>query len=378
MVPTLLVPLDGSPSAESALPCASLLASRIGGEIVLLRAALAHTLPGVSPEAAQTQAVSEAELYLSALETRLQAAGHRVRSVVAYGPAAEVIVDNADLQRADMLVMVAHGQSGSRRWDQGSVADKVLRGVGLPVLLIRGTDDCPPKKLLSGVLLPLDGSAVAEGILPRALALSRHLGTRLVLLAVLPPVLPAVDEPSPSAQSLKAFVAQAGEYLARVQIWLEEQGASVSREIRRGAPADEILDRAQCEDIGLIALSTHGRSGVGRWVYGSVADRVLHGAECPVLLVRAPGAQPQPAQGAPVAARHCHNCDREVSLETLATTDRCPLCGFQLRSCANCANYDGVICAIGNPQEREIYVGTACADFTFRETIVPGSSALRL
>jgi nucleotide-binding universal stress UspA family protein/predicted RNA-binding Zn-ribbon protein involved in translation (DUF1610 family) len=200
-------------------------------------------------------------------------------------------------------------------------------------------------------------------------ALARGLGSGAILFVVVPPLPPGQIDQRP-----RTGEQEAGEYLHRVQLWLAARGQAARVEVRVGQPAEEILDRSGAADVGWVAISSHGRSGVGRWVYGSVADRVLHQAERPVLLVRPPEARH--LAGEPVRARRCHNCGREVYRQTFGITDLCPLCGFNLRACANCVNYDGIVCSMANPWSRGIYAGTPCADFEFRETVLAGPASL--
>ena len=133
----ILVPLDGSALAESALAKATDMA---GAEstLMLLRAAEAHTLPGVDPTEAQVEVVREAEEYLAAVAARLKEQGvDRVETSVWYGPAASAIVEAARLRKADLIVMSTHGRSGLGRLILGSVAESVLRGSSAPILLLR-------------------------------------------------------------------------------------------------------------------------------------------------------------------------------------------------------------------------------------------------
>ncbi len=138
---TILAPIDGSVLAESALPKAVELAQMSGARLFLLRAAEAHTLPGVDPTEAQVKVVSEAEAYLANLETRLRTTGfERVQTSVWYGPAAYSIVEAARLYHADLIVMTTHGRSGVGRLILGSVAESVLRGTRTPILLLRAPE----------------------------------------------------------------------------------------------------------------------------------------------------------------------------------------------------------------------------------------------
>jgi nucleotide-binding universal stress UspA family protein len=133
----ILIPLDGSALAESAISTASEVAGN-ESTLMLLRAAEAHTLPGVDPTEAQVEVVREAEEYLAALAARLKEQGvARVETSVWYGPAASAIVEAARLRKADLIVMSTHGRSGLGRLILGSVAESVLRGSLTPILLLR-------------------------------------------------------------------------------------------------------------------------------------------------------------------------------------------------------------------------------------------------
>ncbi len=143
----ILVPLDGSALAESAIATAAEMAQR-GATLMLVRAAEAHTLPGVDPTDAQVEVVREAEEYLAGVAARLKTQGAgNVETSVWYGPAPSAIVDAARLRGADMIVMTTHGRSGLGRLILGSVAESVLRGTTTPILLLRaaGAPVEPPK-----------------------------------------------------------------------------------------------------------------------------------------------------------------------------------------------------------------------------------------
>jgi len=133
----ILIPLDGSALAESAIAKATEVAGN-DSALMLLRAAEAHTLPGVDPTEAQVEVVREAEEYLAKIAARLKEQGvGRVETSVWYGPAASAIVEAARLRKADLIVMSTHGRSGLGRLILGSVAESVLRGTATPILLLR-------------------------------------------------------------------------------------------------------------------------------------------------------------------------------------------------------------------------------------------------
>src|SRR5574342_577033 len=140
-VDKILVPLDGSTLAEAAMWKAAEMAN--GGTVSLLRAAEAHTLPGADPVDAQVTTVREAEEYLASALKRLEQRGvSHVETHVWYGPAAAAIVEAAQVQKADLIVMSTHGRSGLGRLILGSVAESVLRGTRTPILVVRA-DSAP-------------------------------------------------------------------------------------------------------------------------------------------------------------------------------------------------------------------------------------------
>jgi nucleotide-binding universal stress UspA family protein len=289
----ILVPLDGSKLAEVVVPYAQALAARMQASITLLQVVPppheVRPSVGLNPEAT-------AHSYLGAVQAHLHPVGLTVEIVTRAGLPADVIVDYAAESGADLIAMSTHGRSGLSRWVYGSVADKVLQGAEVPVLLIRASqadmEAEPPARVVDyqRILIPLDGSALAEGALPYAEALATHFGAHLILVQV--PVLPtyayASTELAYSIEpEMNAATNEATAYLANLAARLVQRGLSVESVVEWGAVAETIIDYAQGHGVGLIVMSTHGRSGLGRWVYGSVANRVLCGADVPVLLVRA-------------------------------------------------------------------------------------------
>jgi nucleotide-binding universal stress UspA family protein len=137
MYKKILVPLDGSALAEAILPQVKEMARVHDAELVLLRVALAHGFPGVDPTEGQVEAVREAEKYLEEMEKTLKDQRIKVTTVVRYGHPAEEILDHADFAGIDLVAMSTHGRTGVSRWVLGSVAEKILRASGTPLLLVR-------------------------------------------------------------------------------------------------------------------------------------------------------------------------------------------------------------------------------------------------
>jgi nucleotide-binding universal stress UspA family protein len=142
------------------------------------------------------------------------------------------------------------------------------------------------------ILVPLDGSELAEAAVPHALELAKAFGAQVALFSVVEPIgvypQPGVVGPVVSiAVNVEEEMENIRQYLEKVADRLKAEGIRVQRVVREGDPASLICDYAQESKADVIVMSTHGRSGIQRWVYGSVADRVLRGAKIPVLLIRA-------------------------------------------------------------------------------------------
>ncbi len=294
MYRTILVPLDGSPLAECAVPYAETVARASGAQTVLLRAVVAHTVLGAGPEDEAT-VVREAETYLSEVAARLSDRSG-VWTATFYGEPAEAIIEEIRLREADLVVMATHGRSGLGRLMYGSVAEAVLGRGPVPVLLVRAWQEELPMALIAEhprLLVPLDGSAFAEEALPVAQELADALGGELLLMrAVVPPEHARTTEPGGIVasldQELAALEAEARGYLRGVSDRLVEGQATTQPQIdaRVGKPAEAIAEASREHEVALVVVATHGRTGLARWRLGSVADEVLRHGSVPLLLVR--------------------------------------------------------------------------------------------
>jgi nucleotide-binding universal stress UspA family protein len=153
-------------------------------------------------------------------------------------------------------------------------------------------------------VVALDGSPVAEAIIPFILEIAGPLDMEVVLVRVNRPIPPEVIEGSRhvTVEDPEASRVDAEEYLAPVAVELRKKGVRASTQVRRGDPAEEIVLAARDSDAGLIAMTTHGRSGLGRLLFGSVAEAVLRESRLPVFLMRVTEAQVS-ARAAQVAVR---------------------------------------------------------------------------
>jgi nucleotide-binding universal stress UspA family protein len=302
MASRILVPLDGSPLAEQALSCAVTLAQGLPAELVLVRAIwippdVLEILDEATVElnAIVDQLEAEANDYLGALVEQLRETGLNVRHGVRRGPAAEAILDYAGQANIDQIVMATHGYSGIKRWTHGSVAERVLQTARVPLLLVRVGErdlarDWQQPARCHRILVPLDGSPVAEQILPTVITVAQAMSAELILFQV--PIAHVSGWMTgewylPVQGVLETAEQDAHAYLSAVAGRLEEQGLDVLTATEIGSVANCIVEYAEANHVDLIAMCTHGRTGLARWALGSVADRVLRAGSTPIFLVRA-------------------------------------------------------------------------------------------
>jgi nucleotide-binding universal stress UspA family protein len=316
---SILVPLDGSPFAEQAVPLASLIAQRSGSK---LRLAFVHKLPAAPVDAAAAKLFTSIEAvtrkaertYLRRIQAKLREGGIRLSSAVTLtGDPGPALAQYAGEMAIDLVVMATHGRGGIRRAWLGSVADHLIRHLEVPVLLVRPTEGAAPqgRPAAGRILVPLDGSPLAEEALEVGARLARTWDTEVTVLQVVPPVLPSPDLalPVPSAydeELTEMCRAQAQDYLDDVVERLRAQGLRATGVAAVGwSTVDTILDVARPEHIAFVVLATHGRGGLRRLALGSVADKLVRGADVPVLVCRsaAGGGKPTLPSSTEVASR---------------------------------------------------------------------------
>ncbi len=306
----ILVPLDGSSFAEHALPLALALArrSRAGLHLVTVTTPItAAYLEGVFIGSAdlEAEAAAQRQGYLEAIMARLrERIDVPLSGEVMHGEVSSTLCDLAGTGEYDLVVMATHGRSPFGRFWMGSVADDMIRHATLPLLLVRPSEE-PPKLEeepdLSRVIVPLDGTKLAEQILEPAAALAGLVpGAEIVLVRAVRPVLP-IDvapeglETGTEAEHLlhemetmqKEIENEAGTYLAEIARRLEARGLRVRTHVTiEDRPEEAILNEAEDEHAGLIALETHGRGGISRLLHGSIADKLVRSAHVPILVHR--------------------------------------------------------------------------------------------
>jgi nucleotide-binding universal stress UspA family protein len=304
---TILAPLDGSALAEQALPFVRMLAPILDAKVKLLhvvleieRFHLAMDFDPGDPLAPQREQRlnswqmlrQNAEHYLDRQAAHLRAAGIETSYEVLLGPPADTIVQVAEGEQVDLIAMVTHGYSGIKRWALGSVTDKVVHAANAPVFVVRGAEPRPASaRPIKRILVPLDGSALARQALPFAADLAENTRADLILLTVAtPPILetPELLSPAPRYDNMLAglqdqLMAELGDLADE----LRQRDVRITPLAVNGFPADMIIEVAERRHVDLIVMATHGYSGLKRWALGSVADKLLHAAPTPLVLVRA-------------------------------------------------------------------------------------------
>jgi nucleotide-binding universal stress UspA family protein len=294
MFSTLVVPIDGSELAERALPYAVRFAAERGGRLVLVRAALGPPPSGLDWERQQQAVMEEASTYLAGVAEKVAT---RVPVTIAplYGHPADEILAAVGQFDADSIVMATHGRTGLAHLLYGSVAEAILARSPVPVFVIHarpGEAAAPPFNSASArILVPLDGSAFAETVLPAVLEIIGATGELVLSSVAAPPDHVERDDRGRVRayldQQEEGITREAFDYLRRVEAQLKHQRPNlrVMLDVRIGDPARDIAIAEIDRGADLVVMATHGRTGIRRAVLGSVAGAVLATGSVPVLLV---------------------------------------------------------------------------------------------
>lgn len=296
----IIVTLDGSPLAEAVLPYVRVLAAKLCLPVELISVVdlteLARSAPGYEALFLDQLAEDETRRRREYLESSAQGfANGKTNRRILKGNTESGIVEYAARNPDAMIAMATHGRSGLNRWLLGSVTEKVLRSTRNPLLLIRATATTltDEQAAIKSIMVPLDGSALAETVLPPVSALAEKLDAEVVLFRAYNIPAGFYDAGGGFAIDLDRLLAQTeadvSHYLEEKKAGLKKAGmGSVTIASRQGYDADEIINYAGNRPDRLIALCSHGRSGVRRWAVGSVAETVVRHCSSPVLVFRAP------------------------------------------------------------------------------------------
>ncbi|HEV2579992.1 MAG TPA: universal stress protein [Ktedonobacteraceae bacterium] len=309
----ILVPLDGSTRAESAMPVAARIARAYGSSITLLRVVETIADHGAYLQPVIEDEKAEAKSYLESIANSTELAGIETSIEIPVGAIAPNIIAAVLTTHANLVVMCSHGYTGIKRWALGSVAEKIARHAPVPVLILREGETfstLTPQKPVRA-LVALDGSPFSEAVfepvayLVAGLAYSLPQSGELHLLRV-------IDLPFTSGklrsqaiidtQTREQAKQEAQAYLNGLVARMEEAGlAELNIEATASVESDPdvaeaIVKQAEGSGIGydLIAMATHGRGGADRFVMGSITERVLHATNLPLLVVRPPKSRTSP------------------------------------------------------------------------------------
>ncbi len=318
MFTRILVPLDGSEQAERALAVAAPLAHALDGTLILVRVAqpplqpATPLAPALDAEARiLSETVDRANEYLAHVAQGLEQTGVKHEKAALVGYPAEMILDAVHSSQADAIILCSHGRTGLMRWALGSVAQRVVHQAPAPVLCLplQGPIPVSDGQRSLRALVPLDGSWLAEAALGPAITLVSALAPQgqgsvhLVQMVRLAPDESGVRTPgSREAKTREAVLLEAQDYLSRIADQLKRGPlASVQVQITWSALLDKdvagaLVNLAQggktpqgagnAGSFDVIAMATHGRGGLHRWVMGSITERVLSAARLPMLVVR--------------------------------------------------------------------------------------------
>ena len=296
MYSRMLIPLDGSQTAEKVLPYARRLARSLIIPVELIAVTEIVTLTLGKAQYLDTlvdAAILRNQEYLQKIARTFT--GVSVDYTVEGGAPDEAIIMKAALDKGTLITMATHGRSGVKRWLLGSVAEKVLRGSSNPLLLVRGDEEAKTEGevTLSQIIVALDGSELAEAVLPSVAELAKAINLKVILLRsyTLPPIIGGYGAyiPDLNLNALKAESKKdAVSYLDSKVQQLKSQGLDdVTPLTSEGEAAETIIELARRSPNSLIAMCSHGRSGVMRWMLGSVTEKVVRHSGNPVLVIRA-------------------------------------------------------------------------------------------
>lgn len=293
MFKKVIIPLDGSPLAEAVIPFINEFVSPGKTDIELVSVVepwrYVYATEFVDTSSLIVEMRKSSEQYLARQEEALAALGYTVSTHLLNGDPANEILEIANKTGADLIAMTTHGRSGLARFAFGSVAERVLHGAEVPLLLVRNiTEDAHDG--IKRILVPLDGSTRSEQALPVAESIATEAGAQIMLLEVVQHLDPQNQEiifgtQEKAEKAYDEWIDHAEAYLQDVEHRLRGKKVDVSYKIGSDDPVATICETAKSKGCDLVVLGSHGRTGIARWFYGSVASKVMREVECPVLLV---------------------------------------------------------------------------------------------
>ena len=290
MYDRMIVPLDGSQLAEQVLPYVHVVSEGLKCPITLVRVvdvpAMIEGVSGATIDRVASELRADADRYLERVKGTFVDVGANVSVVGKQGDAASVIIEESEKEASTIVMISSHGRSGVTRWAMGRVAEKVLQATNNPLLIIRdqaaeessfiegnrNLRDWNALLTIKNIIVTLDGSSISEQVIPHAMAFAKSLAV---------PLTPVRVSNSPDDDS------ENNEYLNNlVKRFRDENLQCDGGEVLHGNPATAIIEVTERIPSSLVAMTTRGRSGIQRWVMGSVTDRVVRHSGSPALVIR--------------------------------------------------------------------------------------------
>jgi nucleotide-binding universal stress UspA family protein len=283
----ILVPLDGSELSEKALPYAKSIAKTKNSNMILFAVSLK-----IFAERRDHLFASYLEVYANELNVE----GIKATKATSYGNVAAEIVQYANNNNIDLIVIATHGYSGAKQWMFGSITQKVLYGTTIPVLLIK-SKSAEVSVELNRILVAVDGSSYSESTFPYVEELAKDTNKEILLLHICePPIVPSYGS-RPINKNWKKYrdnmwaetENQAINYLKKTTAAMVKKGLKVKSRVVKAQTekvAQSIMQISQEENIDLIVMTTHGRTGVSSWAYGNIASKIVKEFSQPILVIR--------------------------------------------------------------------------------------------
>jgi nucleotide-binding universal stress UspA family protein len=310
----IAVCLDDSPFGERLIPHASALARATGGSLTLLHVLEAPPCGSTADPVEWEMRRSEAKRHLARLAEERAEAGPLLEAELVEGQPAEQLCHWASHHRLDVAVLSSHGAGGQTAWMLAGTARKLVEGMPCSFLLVPAALGHVPEVHYRRVLVPLDGSARAESVLPLAMRVAAAERAELLLVHVVPvPELTEIGPPTGEDEALRERLMDRNErvaaaYLDRLRTRLNADDTTVrTLLVRNGDARTRLLGVVADEEVDLVVMSAHGRGGRLEAPYGSVADYLVAHASRPLLIVREPAAHRArlaKARAAPSSASH--------------------------------------------------------------------------
>ncbi|MBN1190408.1 MAG: universal stress protein [Dehalococcoidales bacterium] len=300
MFERILLPLDGSELAESALPYVCDLAGQLNAEVFLLH---------VCPQEHQSY-LHMHQIYMNTIAETLtkriaqMTEGHslaKVQAEVITGDATKIIFDYVKLKSIGMVIITTYGTSGIRPWAMGNVADKIIRGAGVPTLLVRNKEHSAVKEQkvdIQKILLPLDNSDASKVAVPYAVELAKKLSASITLFSLTHTSYAQNIDGAGMGTAMGAGIGvnwdaidaaskkYTDDFLEGIAGGIRQEGVQVNHDSYIGMDAAfEILEMEKKIAADIVVMATRGRSQIARWALGSVAEKVLREGSRPILLI---------------------------------------------------------------------------------------------